>query len=416
MPPIYYGEHDRQFEEIMSDRSAPRPNSPLEPHHNPALDGIRGLAILCVLGHHLIYVNQAASGPVYVWSRALIDSLWCGVDIFFALSGFLITGILVRTLNAPGYFRNFYGRRTLRIFPLYYFVLLVLLLSTPWLHIAWGSQIWRLLTYSNHPFPLPHDTQWSFYFGGNISLVNFWSLHIEEQFYLFWPLLVFLFRLPRRLVFVAAGLSLSSIALRIYLASKGFPYVSIYSSLLTRIDALLIGALLAILLYTPIRHRVLHLAPYALSAFLLILGVLFVHNHGWLWRDVSPTLFSLQFTLISLAATALIAVCLDSTSRITHLFSSPALRFFGRYSYSMYVYHSILPMFYIDAFLRFIAPLSPHPAIQHLLTTFAELTTTIVVSVLSYHFLEMPFLRLKRLFAYRVPESRPTVTESHAVS
>ena len=402
--------------EIMVEGSVSKAASAPEPHHNPALDGVRGLAILCVLGHHLIYVNQFAGGPVYVWSRALIDSLWCGVDIFFALSGFLITGILVRTLNAPGYFRNFYGRRTLRIFPLYYFVLLVLLLSTPWLHIAWGSQIWRLLTYSNHPFPLPHDSQWSFYFGGNISLVNFWSLHIEEQFYLFWPLLVFFFRLPRRLLFVAGGLSIFSIALRIYLGAKGFPYVSIYSSLLTRLDALLIGALLAILLYTPIRHRVLRFAPYALATFLLILIILFVHNHGLLWRDVSPTLFSLQFTLISLATTALIAVCLDSTSPVTRLFSKPTFRFFGRYSYGMYVYHSVLPIFYMDAFQRLIAPLEQHPAIQHLLTTFVELTTTIVVSVLSYHFLELRFLRLKRLFEYRVPESRPAITESHAVS
>lgn len=402
--------------EIMIDGSAPTQKSQPEPHHNPALDGIRGLAILCVLGHHLIHINQQASGPVYIWSRAFVDSLWCGVDIFFALSGFLITGILVRTLSAPGYFRNFYGRRTLRIFPLYYFVLFVLLLCTPWLHIAWGSQIWHLLTYTNHPFPPLHDSQWSFYFGGDLSLVNFWSLHIEEQFYLFWPLLVFLFRLPRRLLFVAGGLSLVSILLRLYLAAKGVPYIAIYSSLLTRLDALLIGALLALLLYSPVRHRVLRIAPYALSAFLLGLAVVFVHNHGLLWKNVSPTCFSLQFTLISLATTALIAVCLDSDSRVTHLFSTPTLRFFGRYSYGMYVYHSVLPIFYMGAFHRLIAPLILHPAIQHLLMTFAELTTTIVVSMLSYHLLEMRFLRLKRLFEYRVPESRPAITESHAVS
>jgi peptidoglycan/LPS O-acetylase OafA/YrhL len=401
--------------EFMIDGSAPRPKSPPEPHHNPALDGIRGLAILCVLGHHLIYVNQQASGSVYVWSRALVDSLWLGVDIFFALSGFLITGILVRTLNAPGYFRNFYGRRTLRIFPLYYFVLFIVILATPWLHIAWGAQIWRLLTYSNHPFPT-HDSRWSFYFGGDISLVNLWSLHIEEQFYLFWPLLVFLFRLPRRLLFVAGGLSLSSIALRLYLASKGVPYVSIYSSLLTRLDALLIGAILALLLYTPIRHRVQHLAPYALSVFLLGLAALFVHNHGLLWKDVSPRLFSLQFTLISLAATALIAVCLDSDSWVTRLFSTPTLRFFGRYSYGMYVYHSVLPIFYLGALQRLLAPLVLHPALQHLLISLAGLSSTIVVSMLSYHLLEMRFLRLKRLFEYRVPESRAAITESHAVS
>jgi peptidoglycan/LPS O-acetylase OafA/YrhL len=401
--------------EILTEHSAPRPKPHPESDHNPALDGIRGLAILCVLGHHLIFINQVETGPVHVWSRAFVDSLWCGVDIFFALSGFLITGILVRTLNAPGYFRNFYGRRSLRIFPLYYFVLFVLLLCTPRLHIVWGSQIWRLITYTNHPFPPLHDSEWSFYFGGNVSLVNFWSLHIEEQFYFFWPLLVFLFKLPRRLVFVAGGLSLSSIALRIYLGSKGVSYVSIYSSLLTRLDALLIGAILALLLYTPVRHRVLHFAPYALSAFLLILAVLVVRNHGLLWGTASPTLYSLQFTLLSLATTALIAVCLNSTSWVTRLFSTPILRFFGRYSYGMYVYHSVLPIFYLDALNRYLAPLVLHPTLQHLLTTFTGLTSTVLVSVLSYHLLEVRFLRLKRFFKYRVPESRPSITESHTV-
>jgi peptidoglycan/LPS O-acetylase OafA/YrhL len=402
--------------ESMIDGSAPTQKSQPEPHHNPALDGIRGLAILCVLAHHLIYVNQQAPGPFYVWARAFIDSLWCGVDIFFALSGFLITGILVRTLNAPGYFRNFYGRRTLRIFPLYYLVVLTVLACTPWLHITWGRQLWHLLTYTNHPFPPRHTIYWSFYFGGYVSFVNFWSLHIEEQFYFFWPFLVYYFRQPSRLLMVAGGLSLFSIVLRIVLAARGVPYIGLYSSLASRTDSLLIGAILALLLYTPFRHRVLRLAPFALSAFLLVLAALFIQNHGLLWMEAPPTRFSLQFTLLSLATTALIAVCLDSTSWVTRLFSTPTLRFFGRYSYGMYVYHSVLPIFYMAAFERLIAPLAPHPAVQHLLVSFVELTTTIIVSMLSYHFFEMRFLRLKRLFEYRVPESRPAITESHAVS
>jgi peptidoglycan/LPS O-acetylase OafA/YrhL len=402
--------------EIMIEGSAPRPKSQPEPHHNPALDGIRGLAILCVLGHHLIYINNEASGPVYVWSRAFIDSLWCGVDIFFALSGFLITGILVRTLSAPGYFRNFYGRRTLRIFPLYYLVVLVSLACTPWLHVHWGKQLWRLLTYTNHPFPPLHTKYWSFYFGGYVSFVNFWSLHIEEQFYFIWPFLVYYFRQPRRLLAVAGGLSLFSIGLRISLAAWGAPYLGLYSSLASRTDSLLIGASLALLLYTPVRHHVLRVAPYLLTSFLAVLAILFLMHHGLLWENASPTLFSLQFTLISLCATALIAVCLDSSSWITRLFSTRILRFFGKYSYGMYIFHSVLPMFYMSAFLTFIAPLAPHPAIQHLLRTFVELTTTIVVSVLSFEFVESKFLRLKRFFSYRVPESRVSITESHAVS
>lgn len=400
---------------FMTEGSAQR-QSPPEPHHNPALDGIRGLAILCVLGHHLVYINLVKQAPLYIWARALRDSLWCGVDVFFALSGFLITGILIRTLDAPGYFRNFYGRRTLRIFPLYYLVLLIVLACTGWLHIHWGNQLWRLLTYTNHPFPPLNASQWSFYFGGYVSLVNFWSLHIEEQFYFVWPFLVFLFRQPRRLAVVAGVFSLFSIVLRIVLASRGAPYIGLYSSLASRADSLLIGALLAILLYTNIRHRILKAAPVLLAAFSVVLAVMFFLHRGLLWETASPTIFSLQFTAISLCTTSLIAVCLDNTSPVAHLFSNRLLRFFGKYSYGMYIYHSILPMFYMSAFLGLIAPLAPHPALQHLLVTLVELTTTILVSVLSYDFFESRFLHLKRFFSYQVPKSKVSVAEPHALS
>jgi peptidoglycan/LPS O-acetylase OafA/YrhL len=402
--------------ETMHEGSAQKLQSPPEPHHNPALDGVRGLAILCVLAYHLVYINSNINTPLYIWARALRDSLWCGVDIFFALSGFLITGILVRTLDAPGYFRNFYGRRTLRIFPLYYLVILIVLACTPWLHITWGRQLWRLLTYTNHPFPPLHTTYWSFYFGGNVTFVNFWSLHIEEQFYLIWPFIVYSFRQPRRLLVIAAALSLFSIALRITLAAWGAPYVGLYSSLASRADSLLIGASLALLLYTSVRHRVLQAAPFVLSALLPVLAIIFFMHRGLLWENASLILFSLQFTLISICATALIAVCLDNSSWVSRLFAMPILRFFGKYSYGMYIFHSILPIFYMSAFLSLIAPLAPHPAIQSLLRTLVELATTVAVSVLSFKFVEARFLRLKRYFSYRVPESRVSITESHALS
>lgn len=400
----------------MHQGSALTPKSPQEPHHNSALDGIRGLAILCVLGHHLVYINSQVNTPLYLWARALRESLWCGVDIFFALSGFLITGILIRTLNAPGYFRNFYGRRTLRIFPLYYLVLLVAIGCTSWLHIYWDGQLWRLLTYTNHPFPPLHPTHWSFYFGGYVSFVNFWSLHIEEQFYFFWPLLVFFFRKPPRLLAIAASLSLFSIGLRLFLAARGVSYIGLYSSLASRLDSLLIGASLALLLYTPVRHRVQHAAPFIFAAALAALAVIFFAHRGLLWRTASPTLFSLQFTLISFCSTALIAVCLNSASPVARFFSMPILRFFGKYSYGIYIFHSILPMFYMSAFVALVAPLAPHPAIQHLLQTFVELLSTILISVLSFEFVESRFLRLKRYFNYRVSESKASIADSHALS
>src|SRR5271156_4679340 len=116
------------------------------------------------------------------------DLLWSGVTLFFALSGFLITGILFDTLGSKRYFRTFFGRRVLRIFPLYYGVLLVLLLLTRPLHMDWHGQAYRLWTYTTN-IPFTHD--WEENPSPYVNLIHFWSLAVEEQFYLIWPLVIF---------------------------------------------------------------------------------------------------------------------------------------------------------------------------------------------------------------------------------
>jgi peptidoglycan/LPS O-acetylase OafA/YrhL len=379
-----------------------------ESSHVAALDGIRGLAILLVLGHHLVYINSGPTTPVYVWARALRDSLWCGVDVFFALSGFLITGILVKTVAAPGFFRNFYVRRALRIFPLYYGVLLVLFVCTPLLHIHWGGQQWRLLTYSNHILLDTHSTGWNFYFGGLVNLVNFWSLHVEEQFYFVWPLLVFLIPSPRRLIPLTVLLSLASLGLRLWCSTHGVSHEVIYATLLTRADNLFIGATLALLIATRLRDRVLRAAGPVLLLSVVALAAIFFTGRGL--HFTGTTTFSIQFTLLALASTALIGLCLDPGSRSTRLFSFRPLRFFGKYSYGLYIYHSILPMFLLPPLLWVLAPLAAHGhnMLVHLVTSFTELAAAIVVSVLSYRYFESPFLRLKKYFEYL---TRPTIPE-----
>jgi peptidoglycan/LPS O-acetylase OafA/YrhL len=380
--------------------------------HVLALDGIRGLAILMVLGHHLVYINSGPTAPVYVWARALRDSLWCGVDVFFALSGFLITGILVKTVSAPGFFRNFYARRVLRIFPLYYAVLLILFACTPLLHIHWAGQQWRLLTYSNHILLDTHSTGWNFYFGGYINLVNFWSLHVEEQFYFIWPLLVFLIPSPRRLIPLAIVLSLASLGLRLWFSTHGVSHEVIYASLLTRADNLLLGAALALLIETRFRDRILRASRPAFLLSSLALFAIFFTGHGL--HFIGGISFSIQFTLLALASTALIGLCLEPHSRVTQLFSVRPLRFFGKYSYGLYIFHTVLPIFLLPPLLRALAPLAVHghAMLQHLLTSIAELAAAIVVSVLSYRYFESPFLRLKKYFEYLTPPTIPELSDT----
>src|SRR5260370_16732322 len=160
--------------------------------HLPGLDGIRGLAILLVMAVHFIGDatprNFAERLAVKLASYGVL-----GVDLFFVLSGFLITGLLLDAKNDPHYFRNFYARRILRIFPLYYLVLALLFLVlprlialTPALELARERQVW-LWTYTAN-FYIAAKSSWA----ALTYVSHFWSLAIEEHFYLLWPLAVFL--------------------------------------------------------------------------------------------------------------------------------------------------------------------------------------------------------------------------------
>jgi len=190
--------------------------------HMPALDGLRGIAILLVLAHGFDVI-QTRGGPGHDVDLVL-DVGWIGVQLFFVLSGFLITGILLDTRSSPHYFRKFWVRRALRIFPLYYGVLLVAAL--------FGHGSIYLWTYTNN---------FATAFGhGDPTFPHFWSLAVEEQFYLLWPLVVWLVA-RRGVVALSVALSALAIASRIY-ARHRWGYEAAYEFTPCRMDALAIGA------------------------------------------------------------------------------------------------------------------------------------------------------------------------------
>jgi peptidoglycan/LPS O-acetylase OafA/YrhL len=212
------------------------------------MDGVRGLAVLLVLTFHFLFGSQdisanALSGDIL---RKLSYVGWTGVDLFFVLSGFLITRILLNARSQKGYFRNFYARRVLRIFPLYYMTLLFFLVVLPIFSTArqqevaeQGSDQVYLWTYT-----LNIATMFKPGYLKSMDFGHFWSLCVEEHFYFFWPLLVWLLG-SRGIRRMCPVLVVAAIACRTGLRLAGVHSTPIFYFTPCRIDSLAMGAWVA---------------------------------------------------------------------------------------------------------------------------------------------------------------------------
>jgi peptidoglycan/LPS O-acetylase OafA/YrhL len=371
------------------------------------LDGMRGLAILLVLFMHLAgpevdpsILHGSAIERIYGKIAAVGD---CGVDLFFVLSGFLITRILLRARATEGALRSFYVRRVLRIFPLYYaslaaafFVMPALLPVTPAVAHVQANQIWLWLYGGNVATGL-----FGIWFSGDwLLLTHFWSLAVEEQFYLVWPLLV-LWLPPRQLLRVCGFLTISAFALKVALLQTHWKNAA-YLLTPCRFDGLSLGAAVAVF---SLGAPVARLSRWAMGSIALsgvVLGWLLLAGHSapWLWWTPASvhTLFSLLFV-------GLLVLALSSRhgSLQGRFWNLRVLKFFGKYSYGLYVTHYMLRPFYV----RWFPPeqLAQRLGGSHLaaLLAFGAMAGAISVGValLSWHGLEKHFLRLKTIYEHR---------------
>ncbi len=365
--------------------------------HVPALDGIRGLAILLVLFHHLMWSNDKTGSGILNFFTALRGAAWVGVDLFFVLSGFLITGILFDSLGSSGYFKNFYARRFLRIFPLYYGVLFVLLALTRPLHLVWHGMQYVLFLYLQNTglwIPFEHYTPATF-----INLNHLWSLAVEEQFYLVWPFLIFWIKDLRKLVFTTIVLSILSLLLRVVLLTQGANtwFVSCFTA--CRADSLLIGGCLALLMRTDYRDHVLRFALPVLAVTSAILIGAGVRNHTF---NGSRGFFlpTVGFTLIAVASASLIAETFRERSLSRRFLVNPVMRFFGKYSYGIYVLHYIADASLTHILRPAFLSVTHSKAISVVGGAVVVTVVTLIAAMLSYHFYELPFLKLKKYFEY----------------
>ena len=360
--------------------------------HIPSLDGIRGLAILLVMGGHLF--GTKATSPNH-WAQMLLSLRglnWVGVNLFFALSGFLITSILFDTVGRRRYFRNFFGRRALRIFPLYYGVLFLLLALTPALHLHWNGTAIIFLTYTqNLPFranpigPAP----W-------VVLRHFWSLAVEEQFYLVWPVLIFWLRSWRRVMGAAIIGSVLALVFRTALAlAGGFPQ---NHSTPFCMDGLLLGGVLALLLRSPYRDVTLRYGRVVFAGACLCIVPFALARPDFYW-ETSFYLTSIGLTIVNIGAAGLIADALRPQSTSARLFSAGWLRFFGKYSYGLYVFHLSIGAFVGDVINSPLHARGIPQSVGNIVGGLLATVLSIVVSMASYHLYEVHFLGLKRFFS-----------------
>lgn len=380
--------------------------------HVPALDGVRGLAVLLVLGFHLLWSNWTTGSRIFDIVVQLRSSGWIGVDLFFALSGYLITGILLDTRDVPHFFRNFYARRALRIFPLYYAVLLIVTIGFHPLSRSAAQPFLLLAAYlQNTPLwwrgHIPGLT-------GNFTS-HLWSLAAEEQFYLVWPLVVFFVPNRRTLLWICTAVVVLSPAFRYLLILHGAPLQATYKLTLCRADGLLAGAALAIALRGPNRSAVLRFAPVGL--FLGCVACLAIAFAGHTFDfQTSRAVNIFAYSALAIACASLIGMAVSPATWVARSLRWRVLRFFGKYSYGLYILHQMVAALVEYCFGGALRSSIPSKPLFHLVFPTVVLAITLPLAMLSYHHLERPFLRLKTSFD-AVPPFRkrrraphPTVT------
>ncbi len=359
----------------------------------PVLDGVRGLAILMVVGYHALAMRH--TDPLATTLSEIHGTLWIGVDLFFVLSGFLITLVLLKAKeDARGsYFRRFYTNRTLRIFPLYYATLIVLIVFLPLAILVVGHKQPSFLTgIRNHQIWLWTYMQNWFQAGGPHrlhGLGHFWSLAVEEQFYLVWPFVVLLLS-RRRLLQVCIVMPVLCLGLRIALASGGVDGWTIRHLTITRCDTILIGAGLAIAyIDDSLRDRVRRSAPYVTIGAVVGLAAIWT-SLGRTSYDKFSLVVTLGFTFTALFSAGLICLSLDHPVLDRSFF-----RTLGKYSYAMYIFHPVVNAGVHWVLVRTFPSLPtavPRAVVQFGLT----LGLSLVAAMISWSLWESRWLALKR--------------------
>jgi peptidoglycan/LPS O-acetylase OafA/YrhL len=341
----------------------------------PQLDSVRGIAISLVLIGHFGTTLAGNFGFLFLM-RFLNTFGQIGVRLFFVLSGFLITGILLRSRELPKRqaFKLFYTRRFIRIFPIYYLLLAILLMTNldgfradAWWHVLYGTN-----------FLVAH-LGWEH----GQATSHFWSLAVEEQFYLIWPLLV-LFLSLRKLKWVIVATVFGSVGFRI-LGTYYFRWGHTASQVLLPgcLDSLGLGALLAFNDERTFKHL-----RYLAYVFAPLLGLIMVLKGFDCGADLYQVFY--EISIAACSAVFVYAAASGIQGLTGRVMMNPTLQYIGVISYAIYLFH--IPIY-----------VAVHQRIR------ITLVVCLFLAIASRYLIEKPLNRLKRKFEYPLPVSQSPI-------
>jgi len=372
-------------------RTADSPPPRASKIHIAALDGVRAIAILMVIVYHALNGLPAMTSSQNVFLN-VFEQGWVGVDLFFVLSGFLITGILMDVRTPVHALRNFYARRALRIVPVYAAFLLFSLWIAPrigTMHVEEvaqlrSTQLWYW-TYSQNILVALHSWQ-----ATSFPLAHLWSLSVEEQFYLLWPFAALLLS-PVALRRTAVGCIVAAEVFRLAFILLGAGGQFNFVMLPCRMDSLAAGALLACAYRdAALWSRFLNARKWLALAAVVPLIVIPLYRHKFSSQAPLEQLFAFP------AIVALASVVVGSAVGGADWLSSTGMRFIARISYGMYVWHLVVMRLIVNV-QRVPDAASPQMWwVFYLARAMGTVGGTVLLALLSWYVIEQPFLRLKR--------------------
>lgn len=379
--------------------SSPSAPALAKPPRIAGLDGFRGIAILLVLANHFLQ-EIPADHPAVSFLLKFLQGNW-GISLFLVLSGFLVTGILVDSRDKPNYLKNFYLGRALRILPLYFAVLLLVFEIIPEFVYPGDRSVRRIMGHEawmwtlSMNLPMATKEAWLFH-GSFLNLTHLWSVSATEQFYLLWPVLILL--IPRRhvaylCILVIAG----ALATRCLMAAANYAPVALYTFTPCRADTFALGGLVAVLARRPGGLSALATPARLAAATLTAIFAVYAYFNGsvyWHDRNVATLGYTLQAALC--AAMIILVATLPDRALLHRLLTSRPLRFFGFYSFGIFVLHQIpFPIPVQQSWRGYFAALTGSTTAGWVLFALTATALSTLAAVASWHLFERHFIVLK---------------------